>query len=356
MKKDNGNEEKSFQELEKKLLVSILLSESTTSELQLDLPNLEDLKSTEDNEDIELKVSTYNLNDVFVNELMESISNMEFGKISSDTAYFSSKHDLYESNSSMEINEGNSVESLEEGPSGSNKKLKSVQVFTRPLVAVNSIAHQNCIENKHNNILVTIMDSRNSNSDWINVCRICHGGESIGNLLSPCQCRGSIASTHIQCLERWLKESATSHCELCGYHYTIIRQPKYSPLQSVFVYLQQPGDHLWEIICDTLGLIIYTSATVMSTYTLSLLCESVLKSPNNAKYVSSQLMGFTTVLGIAVIHFAYTSWLLNNLEKHTVSWQTWYRNSCDLKVVLSKHRQKIKYQSTTSLGSEQEVM
>lgn len=61
---------------------------------------------------------------------------------------------------------------------------------------------------------------------WIDICRICHGGESIGDLLAPCRCKGSIALAHMQCLEHWLKESELSRCELCHHHFDIIREPK----------------------------------------------------------------------------------------------------------------------------------
>lgn len=59
------------------------------------------------------------------------------------------------------------------------------------------------------------------------MCRICHAGISMGELLAPCKCRGSIANTHMYCLERWLKESGNNNCELCQYHFQIIRKPKY---------------------------------------------------------------------------------------------------------------------------------
>lgn len=62
----------------------------------------------------------------------------------------------------------------------------------------------------------------------MSICRICHAGISMGELLAPCRCRGSIAMTHMGCLERWLKESGNSNCELCQHHFQIIRKPKYS--------------------------------------------------------------------------------------------------------------------------------
>uniref|UniRef100_A0A4W6CY56 RING-CH-type domain-containing protein n=1 Tax=Lates calcarifer TaxID=8187 RepID=A0A4W6CY56_LATCA len=41
-------------------------------------------------------------------------------------------------------------------------------------------------------------------------CRICHEGRASGELLSPCECSGSLAMVHRACLEHWLTTSATT--------------------------------------------------------------------------------------------------------------------------------------------------
>ncbi|XP_051557457.1 E3 ubiquitin-protein ligase MARCHF3 [Myxocyprinus asiaticus] len=57
-------------------------------------------------------------------------------------------------------------------------------------------------------------------------CRICHEGSSAGDLLSPCECAGSLAMVHRVCLEHWLTASGTSHCELCHFEFSLERLPK----------------------------------------------------------------------------------------------------------------------------------
>ncbi|XP_026234905.1 RING_CH-C4HC3_MARCH2_like domain-containing protein [Anabas testudineus] len=57
-------------------------------------------------------------------------------------------------------------------------------------------------------------------------CRICHEGRASGELLSPCECSGSLAMVHRACLERWLTASKSNHCELCHYQFTLERLPK----------------------------------------------------------------------------------------------------------------------------------
>uniref|UniRef100_A0A3Q4M295 E3 ubiquitin-protein ligase MARCH3-like n=1 Tax=Neolamprologus brichardi TaxID=32507 RepID=A0A3Q4M295_NEOBR len=57
-------------------------------------------------------------------------------------------------------------------------------------------------------------------------CRICHEGRASGELLSPCECSGSLASVHRSCLEQWLTASDSGHCELCHHQFVLERVPK----------------------------------------------------------------------------------------------------------------------------------
>jgi len=53
-------------------------------------------------------------------------------------------------------------------------------------------------------------------------CRICHQNESYDNqsdLISPCNCSGSMANVHRHCLQRWASIASTSNCDICGFDY-----------------------------------------------------------------------------------------------------------------------------------------
>ncbi|XP_053177962.1 E3 ubiquitin-protein ligase MARCHF3 [Scomber japonicus] len=69
----------------------------------------------------------------------------------------------------------------------------------------------------------TVTDSLCSEEPF---CRICHEGSGSGELLSPCECSGTLAMVHQACLEHWLTASNSSHCELCHHHFTLERLPK----------------------------------------------------------------------------------------------------------------------------------
>ncbi|KAG9352254.1 hypothetical protein JZ751_020667 [Albula glossodonta] len=62
-------------------------------------------------------------------------------------------------------------------------------------------------------------------------CRICHEGSGVEDLLSPCECAGTLAMVHCSCLEHWLMASNTSRCELCHFEFALERLPK--PLTEV---------------------------------------------------------------------------------------------------------------------------
>ncbi|KAL4716753.1 hypothetical protein ACJJTC_001909, partial [Scirpophaga incertulas] len=72
-----------------------------------------------------------------------------------------------------------------------------------------------------------------------NVCRICmtRGRE---RLISPCNCKGSLANVHLSCLERWLNQVGRNHCELCGYSYPAKRTPRYTILQALRLWFGNP--------------------------------------------------------------------------------------------------------------------
>ena len=50
-------------------------------------------------------------------------------------------------------------------------------------------------------------------------CRICLEG---GDLISPCNCSGTTAFVHEECLVHWLRTSKRTDCEICLYEYEIV--------------------------------------------------------------------------------------------------------------------------------------
>lgn len=68
-------------------------------------------------------------------------------------------------------------------------------------------------------------------------CRICHSKSTTDMIQSPCLCRGSIGCLHRTCLEKWLRISSNTSCELCGFTFHVVEVRRYSLSQSVGVWL-----------------------------------------------------------------------------------------------------------------------
>jgi len=52
-------------------------------------------------------------------------------------------------------------------------------------------------------------------------CRICFEPD---NLIQPCNCTGTAAHVHKECLMKWLKVSKKQECEICRFQYIIIEK------------------------------------------------------------------------------------------------------------------------------------
>ena len=56
-------------------------------------------------------------------------------------------------------------------------------------------------------------------------CRICLESDEIGNLISPCNCRGSSQWVHTECLNEWrntnINTRSNRQCEICLFNYII---------------------------------------------------------------------------------------------------------------------------------------
>ncbi|XP_076252373.1 E3 ubiquitin-protein ligase MARCHF3-like isoform X1 [Rhynchophorus ferrugineus] len=323
----------------KDIFVTIILTESTSSLLNLNVPHLENLHP----EDSRICIITEKDYEFLKKQQMKKKSSKRTNaqdsthtNIASDVALFStsncsSNSEMYDISDEEEMKYRNSKDEL----------FKKTNIVCHPLVSVRSVAHSNKLKLECNELYVSLLDSESQLSSEF-ICRICHGTDSIDDLLTPCRCRGTVALVHLKCLERWLKESNHSSCELCQHHYRIIREPKYSIPWSVLVFLRHPGVHLKEIIFDLVAFAIYTPTAVASTYMLMLVCEALVK--NNivtTGSISSHIIAFSAVLaGMATIDFTYSSWLIMSIQKHIEAWKEWYNINSKLTVVLPKIKMK----------------
>ncbi|PWZ02767.1 hypothetical protein BCV70DRAFT_142650, partial [Testicularia cyperi] len=101
-----------------------------------------------------------------------------------------------------------------------------------------------------------------NDSSTLAICRICldgpttesEGGESLGRLLSPCRCKGTMKYVHATCLDRWrtisVRTSSSVACDQCGAPYRFRR--------SRFVGIATSPTLLFLLSCFLFLLLIWT--------------------------------------------------------------------------------------------------
>lgn len=89
-------------------------------------------------------------------------------------------------------------------------------------------------------------------------CRICFDGPESGRLIRPCHCRGSIAYIHVECLQRWRRESQSAYyrCPQCHYKYRTSRT-------SVLGMAENP------VIIASLSLFLFTCLAYIASFTVT---------------------------------------------------------------------------------------
>ncbi|KAH9982553.1 hypothetical protein BGW80DRAFT_1263799 [Lactifluus volemus] len=110
-------------------------------------------------------------------------------------------------------------------------------------------------------------------------CRICFDGPdpTLGRLIRPCLCSGSVRHVHLACLQRWRNSSANASaffvCPQCHYHYRFART-------SVVGLATNP------VAIATLSTILFTGIVFASSFLTTTILAS-LDEPVNESYGSS---------------------------------------------------------------------
>lgn len=176
-----------------------------------------------------------------------------------------------------------------------------------------------------------------------NVCRICmtRGRE---RLISPCNCKGSLANVHLTCLERWLNQVGRNHCELCGFSYPAIRTPRYTVLQALRLWFGNPRNrsHLqsdclifWLLSTVTAGLlavcIVGTQYFVIEGNKFGKIHGIARKEEGISHRITETAMDF--FMAIVLCGYSVTVYLL--CKDHYVLWSRWRRANVHVRLLLS---------------------
>ncbi|KAL8606642.1 hypothetical protein ACOMHN_025741 [Nucella lapillus] len=154
-------------------------------------------------------------------------------------------------------------------------------------------------------------------------CRICHEGEELEELVSPCYCSGSVGLLHLSCLEQWLGASHSTRCELCKYEFTLKRLPR-----PVTEFMQDPPSpcHRRNLICDLTCFILLTPVTATSAY----LCSSGAMHYYHQQPDSWQVQGLIALTTCLIV--VYFAWLAIGIHHHYNICKKWQQEHQMVKI------------------------
>ncbi|XP_030291241.1 E3 ubiquitin-protein ligase MARCH3-like isoform X2 [Sparus aurata] len=149
------------------------------------------------------------------------------------------------------------------------------------------------------------------------MCRICHDSGAQEELLSPCECSGTLATIHRSCLEHWLSASGTSFCELCHYQFTVQRKSR-----SLLEWMQNPSlrQEKRTLFGDMVCFLLITPLATISGW----LC---LRGAIDHLQFASRLEAVGLISLTVALFIIYLFWTLVSLRYHCRLYNEWRQSN-----------------------------
>ncbi|KAG1692272.1 E3 ubiquitin-protein ligase MARCH2 [Nymphon striatum] len=222
--------------------------------------------------------------------------------------------------------------------SGSGEKLHLVH-YREPITKWNK---QSCKCREHYNYLKfrkkeiftyhwnLYMKKKMENSINTDFCRICQIYVSEEKLVSPCHCKGSVASVHLSCLEKWLNLSNIDTCELCQYKFQIKHVKK-----SFIDWLKTPTTlaEKKHLLFDVVTLLALSMFTLISARICMAGASYYLERSTTNKHVILEACGL--ILLTVLLCIVYICWVVIALRYHFRVWCQWRKLNLYKKVIIS---------------------
>uniref|UniRef100_UPI0037E904F3 E3 ubiquitin-protein ligase MARCHF3-like n=1 Tax=Semicossyphus pulcher TaxID=241346 RepID=UPI0037E904F3 len=163
------------------------------------------------------------------------------------------------------------------------------------------------------------------------MCRICHEGGAQEELLSPCECSGSLSTIHRSCLEHWLSASGTSFCELCHYQFTVQKKSR-----SLLEWLQNPSlrQEKRTLFGDMVCFMLITPLATVSGW----LC---LRGAIDHLHFSSRLEAVGLIALTVALFTIYLFWTLVSLRYHCRLYNEWRQSNQRVVVLLPQSHSEV---------------
>ncbi|CAM9995794.1 E3 ubiquitin-protein ligase MARCHF3-like [Lethenteron reissneri] len=156
-------------------------------------------------------------------------------------------------------------------------------------------------------------------------CRICHEAGSAEELLSPCECMGTLGWVHRACLERWLAASNTSYCELCHFQFLVERTPQ--PF-SQWLRRPSPKQERRTLLSDTLCFLFISPLAGVSGWLCLRGAADHIESGSRSRLEAAGLIGLTVAL-LTI----YLFWTAVSVRYHIRLYQEWRKTHHRVKLL-----------------------
>ncbi|XP_048877087.1 E3 ubiquitin-protein ligase MARCHF3-like [Brienomyrus brachyistius] len=168
------------------------------------------------------------------------------------------------------------------------------------------------------------------------MCRICHEGSAQEELLSPCECAGTLGTIHRSCLEHWLSSSSSSFCELCHFQFSVKRKSR--PLLE---WIRNPGlqQERRTLFGDMVCFLLITPLATISGW----LC---LRGAVDHLQFSSRLEAMGLIALTVALFTIYLFWTLVSLRYHCRLYNEWRQTNQRVVLVMPRsHGEALTQQS-----------
>ncbi|GCC30695.1 E3 ubiquitin-protein ligase MARCHF3 [Chiloscyllium punctatum] len=174
--------------------------------------------------------------------------------------------------------------------------------------------------------LLSSVVTANSTASDIPICRICHEPSDKENLLSPCECAGTLGTVHCSCLEQWLAASCSNHCEVCHFEFALERMPR--PLTE---WLKDPAlQQKRRMLCgDIICFLFITPLAILSGW----LC---VQGTVDHFYFSSSVEAVGLLILSAVLITIYLLWTTASFRYHIRLLKEWRQTNQNVKLLIPK--------------------
>lgn len=176
------------------------------------------------------------------------------------------------------------------------------------------------------------LDSIVCNTIGSTLCRICQTNTVNEDLISPCNCKGSLAYVHYSCLERWLNQSCRNYCELCMYQYEVIETQRYSLCEAILLWIRHPASRTQlqtDLLIATVLTLLTIGVIVVSWHGMEYMAVEVNKMGISRMWVHGFLF---TLLTIVIAGYSIIIYLL--ARDNIKLFYTWWKNMVDVKLLI----------------------